>query len=119
MFAEAFEGDPEFAVPAVLAGTEHVIVSEWLEGKPLSRIIADGPPAERNAASQLSLGFLIAGPAYTGILPAAPHPANSRLTPHARPGYADPAAGRTARSIRSRTYDNPLFAGCSRSYSGC
>ena len=88
-FAEAFEGDPEFAVPAVLAGTEHVIVSEWLEGKPLSRIIADGTPAERNAASQLYLGFLMAGPAYTGMLHADPHPGNFRMTPDGRLGVID------------------------------
>ncbi len=88
-FAAAFEGDADFAVPAVVAGTEHVIVSEWLEGKPLSRIIADGTPEERDDASQLYLEFLLAGPAEAGLLHADPHPGNFRMTPDGRLGVID------------------------------
>lgn len=89
VFAAAFDGDDDFVVPAVLEGTEHVIVSEWLEGKPLSRIIADGTPDERDLASQLYLEFLLAGPADAGMLHADPHPGNFRLTPDGRLGVID------------------------------
>ena len=41
-FADAFAGDEVFAVPAVLAGGEKVIVSEWLDGVPMSQVIASG-----------------------------------------------------------------------------
>ena len=88
-FAAAFADDEDFAVPAVVAGTEHVIVSEWLEGKPLSRIISDGTPEERDDASQLYLEFLLAGPAEAGLLHADPHPGNFRMTPDNRLGVID------------------------------
>ncbi len=88
-FAAAFEGDPDFAVPHVVEGREHVIVSEWLEGLPLSRIIAEGTQEQRDTASQLYLRFLLAGPARAGLLHADPHPGNFRITPDGRLGVID------------------------------
>ena len=88
-FAAAFEGDPDFAVPHVVEGREHVIVSEWLEGLPLSRIIAEGTQEQRDTASQLYLRFLLAGPARAGLLHADPHPGNFRLLPDGRLGVID------------------------------
>ncbi|MGO4603288.1 ABC1 kinase family protein [Terrabacter sp. 2YAF2] len=88
-FAAAFDGDPDFAVPHVVEGREHVIVSEWLEGLPLSRIIAEGTQEQRDTASQLYLRFLLAGPARAGLLHADPHPGNFRITPDGRLGVID------------------------------
>lgn len=88
-FAAAFDGDPDFAVPHVVDGREHVIVSEWLEGLPLSRIIAEGTQEQRDTASQLYLRFLLAGPARAGLLHADPHPGNFRITPDGRLGVID------------------------------
>jgi predicted unusual protein kinase regulating ubiquinone biosynthesis (AarF/ABC1/UbiB family) len=88
-FAAAFDGDPDFAVPQVVEGREHVIVSEWLEGLPLSRIIAEGTQEQRDTASQLYLRFLLAGPARAGLLHADPHPGNFRITPDGRLGVID------------------------------
>ena len=88
-FAAAFAGDEDFSIPAVVAHAEHVIVSEWLEGKPLSQIISDGTPEERDDASQLYLEFLLAGPAEAGLLHADPHPGNFRMTPDNRLGVID------------------------------
>ena len=88
-FAKAFSDDPQFAVPKVVKHGEHVIVSEWLEGVPLSRIIRSGTPAERDAAAQLYLEFLLAGPARAGLLHADPHPGNYRMTPDGRLGVID------------------------------
>jgi predicted unusual protein kinase regulating ubiquinone biosynthesis (AarF/ABC1/UbiB family) len=88
-FAAAFTDDEDFSVPAVVAHAEHVIVSEWLEGKPLSQIISDGTPEERDDASQLYLEFLLAGPAEAGLLHADPHPGNFRMTPDNRLGVID------------------------------
>ncbi len=88
-FADAFRDDEWFRIPEVLDSTEHVIVSEWLDGVPLSRIIADGSPAQRDAASQLYLEFLMAGPARSGMLHADPHPGNFRITPEGRLGVID------------------------------
>jgi predicted unusual protein kinase regulating ubiquinone biosynthesis (AarF/ABC1/UbiB family) len=47
-FAVAFEGDPEFRIPHVLAAAPHVLVSEWVDGRPMSDIIANGTTEERD-----------------------------------------------------------------------
>lgn len=88
-FAAAFDGDPDFAIPQVVRGTQHVIVSEWQDGRPLRDIIRDGTQQERDAASQLYLEFLLAGPADSGLLHADPHPGNFRITPDGRLGVID------------------------------
>ena len=88
-FAEAFRGDPVFAVPEVVAANPHVIVSEWLEGLPLSRLIVDGSQAERDLGARRYLEFLLAGPARAGLLHADPHPGNFRLLDDGRFGVLD------------------------------
>ena len=88
-FAAAFEGDPDFAIAHVLAAAPNVIVTEWLEGKPLSKVIASGKRAERNHAGLLYQRFLLAGPARAGLLHADPHPGNFRITPDGRLGVLD------------------------------
>jgi predicted unusual protein kinase regulating ubiquinone biosynthesis (AarF/ABC1/UbiB family) len=88
-FAKAFADDPKFVVPKVVKSAELVIVSEWLEGVPLSRTIREGTAAERDAASQLYLEFLLEGPARAGLLHADPHPGNYLLTPDGRLGVID------------------------------
>jgi hypothetical protein len=67
----------------------NVLVSEWLEGVPLSSIIASGPPTVRDAAAQRYLDFLLAGPQRAGLLHADPHPGNFRLLPDGRLGIID------------------------------
>lgn len=88
-FADAFRGDPDFVVPEVLASTERVIVSEWLDGEPLSTVIASGTQEERDVAARRYLEFLLLGPAEVGLLHADPHPGNFRLTPDGRFGVLD------------------------------
>ncbi len=88
-FAAAFVGDPDFRLPQVVASAEHVIISEWLEGVPLSRVIRDGNPAQRDAAASRYLEFLVAGPQRSGLLHADPHPGNFRMTPDGRLGVLD------------------------------
>ncbi len=88
-FAEAFRGDPAFVVPDVVASSSKVIVSEWLDGVPLSRLIANGTKAERDLGARRYLEFLLAGPARAGLLHADPHPGNFRLTDDGRFGVLD------------------------------
>lgn len=83
-FAAAFEGDEEFVIPHVLAAAPHVVVSEWVDGRPLSSIIAHGTPEERDTAGRLYIRFLLAGPARAGLLHSDPHPGNFRMTPDGR-----------------------------------
>ncbi|MFD7235176.1 ABC1 kinase family protein [Streptomyces syringium] len=77
--ATEFAGDPDVTVPAVVHQSDQVLVTEWLEGVPLSEVIADGTPEQRNRAGQLLARFLFSGAARTGLLHADPHPGNFRL----------------------------------------
>jgi predicted unusual protein kinase regulating ubiquinone biosynthesis (AarF/ABC1/UbiB family) len=88
-FARVFRDDPHFVVPDVLAHSDHVIVSEWMEGVPLSRIVASGTQEERDQAARRYMEFLLVGPARAGLLHADPHPGNFRLLPDGRLGVID------------------------------
>ena len=88
-FAAAYAGDDEILVPAVVANSERVLVTEWMEGVPLSRIITDGTAAERDRVSLLLARFLFSGPVLAGLLHADPHPGNFRLLPDGRLGVID------------------------------
>jgi predicted unusual protein kinase regulating ubiquinone biosynthesis (AarF/ABC1/UbiB family) len=88
-FATAFEGTADIVVPHVVDHTERVIVTEWITGTPLSRIIRDGTQDERDRAGVLLLRFLFTGPGRVGLLHADPHPGNFRLMPDGRLGVID------------------------------
>jgi predicted unusual protein kinase regulating ubiquinone biosynthesis (AarF/ABC1/UbiB family) len=88
-FAAAFEGDPDFVIPHVLAAAPHVLVSEWIDGRPLSDVIANGTPEERDAVGLLYERFLLAGPSRAGLLHADPHPGNFRITADGRLAVLD------------------------------
>ncbi|MBC9711170.1 AarF/ABC1/UbiB kinase family protein [Streptomyces sp. TRM66268-LWL] len=79
--AEEFAGDPDVLVPAVVYQAEEVLVTEWMDGIPLSEVIAEGTEEQRDRAGQLLTRFLFSGPARTGLLHADPHPGNFRLVP--------------------------------------
>ena len=89
VFAKAFRDDADVFVPDVLAHSPQVIVSEWVEGRPLSQVITDGTPTERDEAAGLYLEFLLRGPNRARLLHADPHPGNFRITPDGRLGVLD------------------------------
>jgi predicted unusual protein kinase regulating ubiquinone biosynthesis (AarF/ABC1/UbiB family) len=88
-FASAYDGDQEIRVPGVVAGGERVLVTEWMEGIPLSVIIREGTQEQRDRASLLLARFLFSGPVLAGLLHADPHPGNFRLLPDGRLGVID------------------------------
>ncbi|MFI9719156.1 ABC1 kinase family protein [Streptomyces sp. NPDC052396] len=77
--AREFAGDPDVTVPEVVHQSDQVLVTEWLEGMPLSEVIANGTQEQRDRAGQLLARFLFSGAARTGLLHADPHPGNFRL----------------------------------------
>ncbi|TDU04327.1 putative unusual protein kinase regulating ubiquinone biosynthesis (AarF/ABC1/UbiB family) [Streptomyces sp. 846.5] len=77
--AEEFADDWDIRVPGVVAQGDQVLVTEWMDGVPLSEIISGGTQEQRDRAGQLLARFLFAGPARTGLLHADPHPGNFRL----------------------------------------
>ncbi len=88
-FAAAFDGDEIFALPKVVTSTQHVIVSEWLDGVSLAKLIASGTQQERDLGALRYLEFLLAGPERAGLLHADPHPGNFRLMDDGRFGILD------------------------------
>lgn len=89
-FAVAFAGDPDIVVPEVVAHTDTVLVSQWLESdRSLARLIADGSQDDRNHYGEVYVRFLFSGPARAGQLHADPHPGNFRLLPDGRVGVVD------------------------------
>jgi predicted unusual protein kinase regulating ubiquinone biosynthesis (AarF/ABC1/UbiB family) len=88
-FAAAYAGDPDIYVPDVVTETDHVLVTEWMDGTPLSKIISDGSQEDRNRAGILLTRFLFSGPARAGLLHADPHPGNFRLLADGRLGVLD------------------------------
>ncbi|HEU5242392.1 MAG TPA: AarF/ABC1/UbiB kinase family protein [Ornithinibacter sp.] len=83
-FANAFHGDEDVLVPDVLVDSTHVIVTEWVNGTPLARIITDGTQAQRDEAATLYLEFLLRAPNRARLLHADPHPGNFRITDDGR-----------------------------------
>jgi predicted unusual protein kinase regulating ubiquinone biosynthesis (AarF/ABC1/UbiB family) len=88
-FALAYLDDPDIYVPDVVTGTRHVLVSEWMDGTPLSAIIRDGSKEDRDHAGILLTRFLFSGPSRAGLLHADPHPGNFRLLDDGRLGVLD------------------------------
>jgi predicted unusual protein kinase regulating ubiquinone biosynthesis (AarF/ABC1/UbiB family)/HSP20 family molecular chaperone IbpA len=89
VFAACYAGDPDVCVPGVVWVSDHVLVSEWLDGIPLARIIAGGTAAQRDRAGIMIIRFLFSGPARVGLLHADPHPGNFRLLADGRLGVLD------------------------------
>ncbi|MFN8146125.1 MAG: AarF/ABC1/UbiB kinase family protein [Candidatus Nanopelagicales bacterium] len=88
-FAVAYDDDEDFVVPHVLAASPTTVVSEWLEGYSLAKVIADGTQEERDHYGTLYLRFLMSGPARAGLLHSDPHPGNYRVLPDGRLGVLD------------------------------
>lgn len=87
--ADGFRGDEYVHVPDVVHASPRVLVTEWVDGRPLSDIIARGDGQDRDAAAALYLDFLLAGPARAGVLHADPHPGNFRITADGRLAVLD------------------------------
>ncbi|WP_435875654.1 ABC1 kinase family protein [Nonomuraea jabiensis] len=88
-FALEFNDDPDFHVPDVVAANELVLVSEWMDGTPLSRVITEGTKEQRDRAGLLFVRFLFCSPARVGMLHADPHPGNFRILANGKLGVLD------------------------------
>lgn len=88
-FAEAYADDPRIVVPSVLAHGPQVLVSDWLEGVPLGRLIQEHDETALTGVAPVYLAFLLGSPQRVGLLHADPHPGNFRLTPDGRLGVVD------------------------------
>ncbi|MEV5839035.1 AarF/UbiB family protein [Nocardia sp. NPDC052112] len=94
-FAKAFDGHPEIVVPKVVASAPKVIVTEWLDGIPVSQIIKqgaedpEGTRALRNRVAGLMGKFHFSSPETVGLLHADPHPGNFMMLPDGKLAVID------------------------------
>ncbi|MEU1955096.1 ABC1 kinase family protein [Nocardia rhamnosiphila] len=94
-FGKAYDGHPEFVVPKVVASAPKVIVSEWLDGTPVSTIISagqadpEGTRSLRNRVAGLMGRFHFSAPETVGLLHADPHPGNFMITPEGKLAVID------------------------------
>jgi predicted unusual protein kinase regulating ubiquinone biosynthesis (AarF/ABC1/UbiB family) len=88
-FAAAFAGDPDIYVPRVVADAPRVLVTEWVDGTPLAKVISDGTEAERDEAGRLMATLHFSAPQRCGLLHADPHPGNFRILADGRLGVID------------------------------
>jgi predicted unusual protein kinase regulating ubiquinone biosynthesis (AarF/ABC1/UbiB family) len=88
-FAAAYQGDQDIFVPRVVACAPRVLVTEWVEGTPLSSVITGGSEAERDEAGRLMATLHFSAPGRAGLLHADPHPGNFRILPDGRLGVID------------------------------
>jgi len=72
-----------------VASAPKVLVSEWVDGLPLSKIIAGGDQSQRDRAGYLLAVLHFSAPARARLLHADPHPGNFRLLDDDRLGVID------------------------------
>ncbi|MEV6773697.1 AarF/ABC1/UbiB kinase family protein [Nocardia sp. NPDC051030] len=88
-FAAAYADDPDFVVSSVVLQRGDVIITEWLDGIPLTRLVDSGAQPERDRVGMLALRFVFSSPDRTGLLYCDPHPGNFRVLPDGRLGVVD------------------------------
>ncbi|GAA2289039.1 AarF/ABC1/UbiB kinase family protein [Actinomadura luteofluorescens] len=88
-FRAGFLDDPDFVVPEVILQRGRVLVSEWVGGTPLARMIAAGSRAQRDRAGLLMTRLMFSGIPRTGMMHGDPHPGNFRLLGDGRLGVLD------------------------------
>jgi predicted unusual protein kinase regulating ubiquinone biosynthesis (AarF/ABC1/UbiB family) len=88
-FARAYANDEEIFVPRVVAAANKVLVTEWVGGTPLAKVIASGSRGERDLSGLRLATLHFSAPTRAGLLHADPHPGNFRLLPDGRLGVLD------------------------------
>lgn len=89
VFAKAFTGDPAYTVPKIVASAPKVIISEWVDGTSLRKIISNGSQAERDHAAARLWDFQFASMAQAELLHGDPHPGNFLFLPDGRMATLD------------------------------
>ena len=88
-YARVYDNDLDIAIPKVVMVSDRVLVSEWMDGTPLSKIISGGTRELRNNAGMKLARFHFTSPDRAGLLHADPHPGNFRLLDDGRLGVLD------------------------------
>ena len=121
-FAKAYEGHPHFLIPHVVGSSPKVVVSEWVEGKPMAEIIRSGTARERDLCGTRLFELTFDAPARVGMMHGDAHPGNFMLMDDGRlvvidfgavaplPEGLPPEMGQMIRLARDKNYDELLPA---------
>ena len=119
-FAKAYDGHPRFVVPHVVASAPKVMVTEWIDGVPMSQIIREGTPDERDLCGTRLIELTFDAPSRLGMMHGDAHPGNFMMLPDGRMGVIDFGAvgplpdglpieiGQIIRLARDKDYDQLL-----------
>ena len=121
-FAKAYADDPHFVVPAVIASAPKVVIAEWIEGVPMSVIIREGTPEQRDTMGTRLTELTFGAPKRLEMMHGDAHPGNFMLMPDGRMGVIDfgavaplpggfpPSLGTCIRLARDKNYVDLLPA---------
>ena len=73
-FAKAYDGDPKFLIPHIVASAPKVLIAEWIEGIPMSQIIRDGTVEQRDLMGTLLAELTYSAPQRLEMMHGDAHP---------------------------------------------
>jgi len=88
-FAKAYKDDPHFVVPAIVASAPKVVIAEWMEGIPLSKIIREGTVEQRDLMGTRLFELTYDAPRRLEMMHGDAHPGNFMLLPDDKMGVID------------------------------
>src|SRR5215470_12681218 len=88
-FAKAYEGHPDFVIPHIVASAPKVVIQEWIEGIPMSVIIREGTPEQRDLMGTRLFELTYDAPRRLEMMHGDAHPGNFMLLPDNKMGVID------------------------------
>jgi predicted unusual protein kinase regulating ubiquinone biosynthesis (AarF/ABC1/UbiB family) len=119
-FAKAYQDDPHFVVPHIVASAPKVVIQEWIDGVPMAQIIRDGTTEQRDLIGTRLTELTFDAPRRVEMMHGDAHPGNFMLLPGGRLGVIDFGAvaplpggfpvelGTTMRYAREKNYEKLL-----------
>jgi predicted unusual protein kinase regulating ubiquinone biosynthesis (AarF/ABC1/UbiB family) len=88
-FAKAYEGDPKFLVPHIVASSPKVLIAEWIDGIPMSQIIRNGTVEQRDLMGTRLAELTYSAPHRLQMMHGDAHPGNFMLMEGDKMGVID------------------------------
>jgi predicted unusual protein kinase regulating ubiquinone biosynthesis (AarF/ABC1/UbiB family) len=88
-FAKAYEGDPKFVVPRIVASAPKVLIAEWIDGIPMSQIIREGTVEQRDVMGARLFELTYDAPRRIEMMHGDAHPGNFMLMADNKMGVID------------------------------
>jgi predicted unusual protein kinase regulating ubiquinone biosynthesis (AarF/ABC1/UbiB family) len=88
-FAKAYEGDPHFVIPHIVASSPKVLIAEWIDGIPMSQIIREGTVGQRDLMGTRLAELTYSAPQRLEMMHGDAHPGNFMLMDDGKMGVID------------------------------